>query len=154
MKLPSRIPSKQEIELFELLQNIQLGIWVIVILLLILVAIFIYAIDLHKTKALQTDDSDWSKIVENYYENGKSDEAIQTLKISEIQRPKNATIKWWFGRCYFQQEEWDLAAEKFEECLRLDPYFKKIVKDYMAFIELNNLVEGVSGYIESGGKQS
>jgi outer membrane protein assembly factor BamD (BamD/ComL family) len=147
VKLPSSIPSKEQVQLIDTLQSLELGIWVTVILLLAILALMLYAISSGKKNTSNNVTSDWQQLVESNFNKGKCKEAIQTLKVLEIQFPKNAAIKWWYGRCCFLEEDWKMATQKFEECLRLDPYFRKSVNDYMSFIELNNLVVGVNGYL-------
>ena len=62
-------------------------------------------------------------------------------------------MKYWQGRCHFRLEEWQKAADLFEECCRLEPPYRRSVRDYMAFIELNALVPGVEGYLEDAASE-
>ena len=145
MDLPGGIPSRTELELIESVNSIQLGVWVLVLLLVVSVA---YIIHLRYLRKLEAEAPDWSSRVDGYFEKGRFDEALQVLKVVDAQFPRHAAVKWWLGRCYFQQNKWLLAAAAFEECLRFDPYYRASVKDYMSFIELNNLVVGVRGYLQ------
>jgi tetratricopeptide (TPR) repeat protein len=149
VKLPTSIPSAEQTQLLESLGRIEVGIWIIAVLLLVIVVLMMETLFRKQKDTSSEADSGWSKTIEKYYDEGKSAKAIDMLKVSEAVTPKNPSIKWWLGRFYFQQEEWSLSAQKFEECLRLDPYFRNSVKDYMSFIELNELVAGVSGYISA-----
>ena len=61
-------------------------------------------------------------------------------------------VRYWKGRCYFRKQAWESAAEMFEDCMRREPPYRRSVKDYMAFIELNELVPGVQGYLDNGAR--
>jgi tetratricopeptide (TPR) repeat protein len=135
------------IELSETLRSIEIAVWLIFGLLLIS-QLLAYA-RARKRKAEEIKKaSDWSVVVENAYDRGRYDEALQTLATTELLFPRSALVKFWQGRCHFQLEAWKKAAEKFQECCRLEPYYRKSVRDYMAFIELNELVPGIEGYLE------
>ena len=134
-------------ELSETLRSIEIAVWLIFGLVLIS-QVLAYA-QKRKSKAEAAKKaSDWGVIVESAYEHGRYDDALQTLATTELLLPRSALIKFWQGRCHFQLEAWAKAAEKFQECCRLEPYYRNSVKDYMAFIELNELVPGVEGYLE------
>ena len=129
------------------LQSIEIAVWLIAGLML--VSNLVTYVQFRKRRAEQDKkDPDWSSIVERAYEKGEYAGALQTLAAAELLLPKSASIKFWQGRCYFQLEAWDKAAAKFQECCRLEPFYRGSVKDYMAFIELNELAEGVEGYLE------
>jgi tetratricopeptide (TPR) repeat protein len=157
MKLPStipleafsNIPSRSQVQLIDILDSIEIGIWLTVLLLLIIIGLILYSLSMGKKKTSKNHTPEWSEIVETRFDQGKFKEAIQTLKTLEILYPNNAAIKWWYGRCCFLENEWNMSAQKFEECLRLDPYYKKSIRDCMSFIELNNLVVGVNGYLKA-----
>nr|WP_298722104.1 tetratricopeptide repeat protein [uncultured Steroidobacter sp.] len=135
------------IELSETLRSIEIAVWLIFALLL--VSQLWACIQARKRKAESTKKGpDWAVLVESAYEGGRYDDALQTLATTELLFPRSALVKFWQGRCHFQLEEWEKAAEKFQECCRLEPPYRKSVKDYMAFIELNELVPGVEGYLE------
>jgi hypothetical protein len=135
------------IELSETLRSIEIAVWLIFGLVLIS-QLLAYA-QARKRKAEEAKKApDWSALVESAYDRGHYDEALQTLATTELLFPRSALVKFWQGRCHFQLEAWGKAAEKFQECCRLEPYYRKSVRDYMAFIELNELVPGVEGYLE------
>lgn len=92
--------------------------------------------------------SDWGVLVESAYDSGRYDAALQILATTELLFPRSALLKFWQGRCHFQLEAWEKAATKFQECCRIEPPYRKSVKDYMAFIELNELVPDVKGYLD------
>ena len=73
---------------------------------------------------------------------------VQTLATTELLFQQSALVKFWQGRCHFRLEARERAAEKFQESCRMEPYYRKSVKDYMAFIELNELVPGIEGYLD------
>lgn len=101
-----------------------------------------------RRRAGTAKEPDWGTLVEQAYEAEEYAKALQILATNELLRPRSALIKLWQGRCHFQQEAWGKAAEKLEACSRLDPAFRKYVKDYMALIELNDLVPGLKGYLD------
>lgn len=135
------------LELSETLQSIEIAVWLIFALMLIS-QLLAYA-QARKRKAEETKKaSDWSQLVESAYDSGRYNDALQILATTDLLFPRSALVKFWQGRCHFQLEAWEKAVDKFQECCRLEPYFRKSVKDYMAFIELNQLVPGVEGYLE------
>jgi tetratricopeptide (TPR) repeat protein len=131
-----------------LLQSIEVAAWLIAGLLLIVVAVLLVGIV--KRGRAKHAQSDWNEIVEKAYEAGQYEKALQTLGSCELLFPRSASVKFWQGRCHFQQESWDKAVEKFEACCRLEPPYRRSVRDYMAFIESNDLVPGVTGYLKKG----
>ncbi len=134
-------------DLSETLRSIEIAVWLIFSLMLIS-QLLAYA-QTRKRKAEEIKKaSDWSVLVESAYARGRYDDALQTLATTELSFPRSALVKFWQGRCHFQLEAWEKAAEKFQECCRLEPYYRESVKDYMAFIELNKLVPGIEGYLE------
>ena len=134
-------------ELSETLRSIEIAVWLIFGLMLI--SQFMAYVRARKRKAEETKkESDWSVLVESAYDGGRYDDALQTLATTELLFPRSALVKFWQGRCHFQLEAWEKAATKFQECCRLEPPYRKSVNDYMAFIELNELVPGVEGYLE------
>jgi tetratricopeptide (TPR) repeat protein len=149
---PERNPSfvrnlLSHMELSETLHSIEIAVWLIFGLMLIS-QLLAYR-QARKRKAEETTKgSDWSALVESAYDSGRYDDALQTLETTELLFPRSALVKFWQGRCHFQLEAWEKAATKFQECCRIEPPFRKSVKDYMAFIELNGLVPGVEGYLE------
>jgi tetratricopeptide (TPR) repeat protein len=134
-------------ELSETLRSIEIAVWLIFGLLLI--SQLLAYVQARQRKAEETKKaSEWSVLVESAYDRGRYDDALQTLATTELLFPKSALVKFWQGRCHFQLEAWEKAAEKFQECCRLEPFYRTSVKDYMAFIELNELVPGIEGYLE------
>lgn len=135
------------IELSATLQSIEIAVWLIFALMLISqLSTYMQA---RKRKADEEEkELSWNLQVELAYDSGRYDEALQTLATTELLFPRSALVKFWQGRCHFQLEAWDKAAEKFQECCRLEPPYRKSVKDYMAFIELNELVPSVHGYLQ------
>ena len=89
---------------------------------------------------------DWQSEVETAYEKGDYDTALNVLETARLLYPASASIGYWQGRCYFQMKEWEKAASCFETLLRQEPIYRRSVKDYLAFIELNDLAPGVEGY--------
>ena len=129
------------------LNSIEIAVWLIFgILLLFAVGAYIRFEKSRSENAKQR--SGWSQIVERAFDRGDYRGALRTLETSRLTFPGSASILFWQGRCHFRLEEWDKAAEKFEECLRQEPFYRQSAKDYMAFIELNGLVPGVHGYLE------
>jgi tetratricopeptide (TPR) repeat protein len=131
----------------ETLKSIEIAVWLIFGLMLIsLVRSFLE----NRKKAAEEKGkaSEWGVIVESAYERGRYDDALRTLETTELLFPKSALVKFWQGRCHFRLENWEKAAEKFQESCRLEPYYRKSVRDYMAFIQLNELVPGVEGYLD------
>jgi tetratricopeptide (TPR) repeat protein len=122
---------------------------VVIVLLLVIIGLMLYFHHSKNASLRINNKKNWLDEVEKLYNLGQFRHAIKKLKVSEMHFPKNASVKWWYGRCFFALEKWDLAAEKFEECLRLDPFFRKHVNDYMSFIEINNLVPNVKGYLKN-----
>jgi tetratricopeptide (TPR) repeat protein len=135
------------IEISEALKSIEIAVWLIFGLLLI-VTILEYVRARDSEKQQTKKGLDWSALVESAYDRGQYAEALEILANSELFYPGSALIKFWQGRCHFRLEAWEKAAEKFQESCRLEPYYRKSVRDYMAFIELNELVPGVKGYLD------
>ncbi|MBB6092900.1 tetratricopeptide (TPR) repeat protein [Povalibacter uvarum] len=134
-------------ELSETLQTIEIVVWLIFALLLI--SRVLAYMDARKKQAEKENTGvEWGTQVERAYDRGRYQEALEILATSELVYPGSALIKFWQGRCHFRLEAWEKAAEKFQESCRLEPYYRKSVKDYMAFIELNELVPGVEGYLD------
>jgi tetratricopeptide (TPR) repeat protein len=136
-----------------LLQSIEVAAWLIVALLVVVVVVLLLGVA-RRRRDKRSQEGNWSELVERAYESGQYEKALQTLATSELLFPRSASIKYWQGRCHFQQEAWDKAVEKFEACCRLEPPYRRSVRDYMAFIELNGLVPGVTGYLEEGKSES
>ena len=135
------------VDLSGTLQSIEIAVWLIFALLLASrVLAFADARKNEKNKA--KGGLGWSSLVESAYDRGQYQEALEILGNSELFYPGSALIKFWQGRCHFRLEAWDKAVEKFQESCRLEPYYRKSVKDYMAFIELNELVPSVEGYLD------
>jgi tetratricopeptide (TPR) repeat protein len=135
-------------ESVRLLHSIEAGVWTIAVLLAFVIALLLLAA-MRRRRAKQRE-TNWGEIVEKAYDAGRYDEALQTLQTYELLLPRSALVKFWQGRCYFQREAWKEAVEKFEACCRLEPPYRRSVRDYMAFIELNRLVPGLTGYLGSG----
>jgi tetratricopeptide (TPR) repeat protein len=135
------------IGVLETLKSIEIAVWLIFGLLL---ATKVVAFLQYRRREAEEERkaSEWGAIVESAYERGRYDDALQTLATTELLFPESALVKFWQGRCHFRLEAWEKATEKFQESCRLEPYYRKSVKDYMAFIELNELVPGVEGYLE------
>lgn len=135
------------LEMTEILASIETAVWLIVGLLILALILLYTRSRSRRSRALQ-EQPDWLTTVELAYDKGNYDEALQALATAEVFYPRSTKLKMWQGRCYFQQEAWAKAAAKFEECVRLEPWYRKSVKDWMAFIELNQLVPGVEGYLD------
>ena len=134
-------------DLAEAFQSIEMAVWLIFGLLLIS-KVLAYAHTRKSEHQQAKKGLDWSALVESAYDRGQYQEALEILANSELLYPGSALIKFWQGRCHFRLEAWEKAAQKFQECCRLEPYYRKSVNDYMAFIELNELVPGVEGYLD------
>ena len=129
------------------LESIEIAVWLIFVLMLIS-QILAFLKDRKRESGEKRRASDWGAVVEDAYERGRYEDALQTLATTELLFPDSALVKFWQGRCHFRLEAWEKAAERFQESCRLEPYYRKSVKDYMAFIELNRLVPGVEGYLD------
>jgi hypothetical protein len=129
------------------LKSIEIAVWLIFGLLLV-TKVLAFLKDRKREAEETRKASEWGAIVESAYERGRYEDALQTLATTELFFPDSALVKFWQGRCHFRLEAWEKAAEKFQESCRLEPYYRKSVKDYMAFIELNELVPGVEGYLD------
>ena len=115
------------------MERIEIAVWLIFGLLLVSNLVSYYRFK--KSRSGKTgSDADWNKIVERYYEKGDYEEALQTLSTYELLLPRSASVKFWQGRCYFQLEAWEKAAKKFEECCCCEPFYRKSIRDYMAFM--------------------
>ncbi len=68
---------------------------------------------------------------------------MEALATQELIYTRAASITYRQARCCFQMEDWAKAVEKSEECVRREPPHHSAVREYMAFIELNELVPGV-----------
>ncbi len=136
------------LDLLRSVQTIEIAVWLIVFLLVFANIIAFLHFRNHKLLA-DRQSHDWQQKTELAYGQGDYKKALNILETAELVLPKSADVKFWQGRCYFQQEAWEQAAGKFEECLRLEPWYRKSVKDWMAFIELNELVPGVEGYLDT-----
>ncbi len=131
----------------ETLKSIEIAVWLIFGLMLV-TQVLAFLKDRKREAEETRRASEWGAIVESAYERGRYEDALQTLATTELLFPESALVKFWQGRCHFRLEAWEKAAEKFQESCRLEPYYRKSVKDYMAFIELNELVPGVEGYLD------
>src|SRR6187551_1100921 len=105
-------------ESLRLLQSIEFAVWLNAGLLLIVVAVLLFGV-VKRYRAKREQEPDWNEIVEKAYEAGQYERALQALATYELFSPRSASIKFWQGRCHFQQESWTKAAEKFEACVRL-----------------------------------
>ena len=107
-------------DLSETLRSTEIAVWLIFVLMLIS-HLSAYA-QMRKNKAAETKKaSEWSVLVESAYDHGRYDDALQTLATTEPLFPRSATVRFWQGRCHFQLEEWEKAANRFQECCRLEP---------------------------------
>lgn len=131
----------------ETLKSIEIAVWLIFGLMLV-AQVLAFLKDRKREAEENEEASEWRAIVEGAYERGQYEDALQTLATTELLFPESALVKFWQGRCHFRLEAWEEAAEKFQESCRLEPYYRQSVKDYMAFIELNELVPGVEGYLD------
>ena len=95
-------------------------------------------------------EPDWQGEVERAYNEADYETALDILETASLLVPGSASVSYWRGRCHFQTVEWEKAASTFEKLLRSEPIYRQSVKDYMAFIELNELVPGVGGYVDKG----
>jgi hypothetical protein len=129
------------------LKSIEIAVWLIFGLLLV-TQVLAFLKHRQKRSEEKRKGTEWGAIVESAYERGRYDDALQTLATTELLFPESALVKFWQGRCHFRLEKWEKAVEKFNESCRLEPYYRKSVKDYMAFIELNELVSGIEGYLD------
>jgi tetratricopeptide (TPR) repeat protein len=129
------------------LNSIEIAVWLVFVLLLIF-AISAYVRFEKRRFEKARKQSDWNYVVEKAFDRGEYRNALQTLETSRLLYPGSATILYWQGRCYFRLEEWEKAVEKFEQCLRQEPFYRQGIKEYMAFIEINGLVPGVEGHVE------
>ena len=130
-----------------ILASIEMAVWLLVGLLILAIVLFYFRHGDRRPRG-SGEQADWQKTVELAYEKGNYDAALQALATAQVFYPRSPLVRLWQGRCYFQQEAWAKAAEKFEECVRLEPWYRKSVRDWMAFIELNQLVPGVQGYLD------
>lgn len=97
------------------------------------------------------EEADWQVEVEQAYNKADYETALNILETASLLSPGSAMVNYWRGRCYFQTKDWEKAASTFEALLRSEPIYRQSVKDYMAFIELNELVSGVEGYRDDRG---
>ena len=85
--------------------------------------------------------------VEKAYEKADYETALDILDTVTLMYPGSARAEYWRGCCYFRMQDWTKAASTFQDLVRREPIYRKSVRDYMAFIELNELVPGVEGYL-------
>lgn len=127
------------------LGRIEILLWLILFLLGSLLVAF-----LRRTKsARETPSTDTDDEFQSAFDKGDFDGALNVLDIRALAKPADPSILFWQGCCYFRLERWEEAVKKFEGSVLLDPPYRRHVRDYMEFIELNELVPGVSGYLES-----
>ena len=131
----------------ETLESIEIAVWLILVLLLFWSISVIFR-ERKANRQVEKEEPDWNVVVEQEYEKGNYAEALEALATYGLIFTHSAHITYWQGRCYFQLQDWAKAVEKFEECARREPPYRKLVRDYMAFIELNELVPGVEGYLD------
>lgn len=132
----------------ETLKSIEIAVWLIFGLMLISQIRIVLENRRKRDEEKNKAASEWGAMVESAYERGNYQDALQTLATTELLLPHSALVKFWQGRCHFRLEAWEQAAQKFQESCRLEPYYRNSVKDYMAFIELNELVPGIEGYLD------
>jgi tetratricopeptide (TPR) repeat protein len=145
-ELLTALQMNEQMEIAGTLASIEMAVWLIAGLLILGIVLFYFRNGSRQPRG-SSEQSGWQKDVELAYDKGKYDEALQALATAELFYPRSPLVRLWQGRCYFQKEAWAKAVEKFEECVRLEPWYRKSVKDWMAFIELNELVPGVEGYL-------
>ena len=115
--------------------------------LLAVIALLFY-VRLRKDKFVNAPSkNDWKKEVEQAYDKADYETALDILETTKLLYPGSKLVEYWQGRCYFQMQDWEKAVDTFEDLLRREPIYRKAVKDYMAFIEINGLVSGVEGYL-------
>ena len=131
----------------ETLGRIENLLWLIAALLLAIVILLFLRLRREST-AKTGSESDWQEEVERAYNKADYKTALNILETASLLAPGSALVSYWRGRSYFQLEDWEKAASSFEELLRSEPIYRKSVRDYMAFIELNELVPGVQGYVD------
>lgn len=132
----------------ESLESIEIALWLIVVMLFIVTFRVVFRDGRPAAGKKDDEGLNWNKVVEEQYDKGNYSNALESLATYQLVFEKSASIIYWQGRCYFQMEDWEKAVEKFEECCRLEPPYRSSVRDYMAFIELNELVPGVEGYLD------
>ncbi len=118
--------------------------------LLIAIAILSFLRLRKEANAASEQDADWQQEVEQAYHKADYETALDILETAALLFPGSALVRYWRGRCYFQMEDWEKAASTFEDLLRSEPVYRQSVRDYMAFIEVNELVPGVEGYKHTG----
>ena len=133
-------------DLAQLLGQIESVLWIITALLAVIV--IQNFLKMKRDRADNSEESSsWNKDVEKAYNEADYKTALNILETAQLLNPGQALITYWQGRCYFQMQDWENAVAAFEDVLKREPFYRKSVKDYMAFIELNELVPGVEGYL-------
>ena len=130
------------------LGRIEALLWIIAALLGV-IALLLFLRFRAAARSDTTSDENWQSEVEQAYEKADYETALDILDTAALLFPGSALVEYWRGRCYFQREEWQSAASAFEALLRREPIYRRSVKDYLAFIELNELVPGVEGYVDA-----
>lgn len=131
----------------QILGRIESILWLITALLAVIVVLLLLRMKKESaTQAAKADD--WQEGVEKAYGKADYETALNILETARLLNPGLALVTYWQGRCYFQMQDWEKAVATFEELIRHEPVYRKSIKDYMAFIELNELVPGIEGYVD------
>lgn len=132
----------------QILGRIEGVLWLIAVLLAV-IAVLLY-VKMRKDAAAQAaGKGGWQEQVEKAYSKADYETALNVLETTGLLNPGSASVTYWQGRCYFQMQDWEKSVAKFEELIRHEPIYRESIRDYMAFIELNELVPGVEGYLKS-----
>lgn len=142
--LPALIERYNQVEILGKIENL---LWLIAALLAVIAFLLYYRMR-REASAKSQNSRGWQKNVERAYDKEDYKTALNILDTTHLLYPGSAWVPYWQGRCYFQMQEWEKAASTFEDLVRREPIFRKSIRDYMAFIELNELVDGVDGYLD------
>ena len=133
----------------QILGQIESVLWIIAALLAV-IAVQLFLVLRRNRAAHSEKEGDWQKEVEKAYNKADYNTALNILETTQLLNPGSALVTYWQARCHFQMQDWEKAVAAFEDVLQREPVYRKSVKDYMAFIELNELVPGVAGYLDKG----
>ena len=131
----------------QILGRIEGVLWLIAALLAVIVVLLLLKMKKDAT-AQAAKKGGWQEELEKAYAAADYKTALNVLETTGLLNPGSASVTYWQGRCYFQLQDWEKSVAKFEELIRHEPIYRDSIRDYMAFIELNELVPGVEGYLQ------
>jgi cytochrome c-type biogenesis protein CcmH/NrfG len=87
---------------------------------LIVVAALTATLAAHPAQASPADIPALPSVAEPLYSVGQCGQAAETLRVAITQNPKDASLYYWLGRCYFEARDFNRAISSWERAVELD----------------------------------